>query len=127
MAKTLNVLPTAYRCNIEEQDDPIVWITAALKGKGADVDLLLRGNAVNYAVKEQDASSFTIAGRSLTHPPQMANDLTMVLGKGIDIYVVSDDAKERGIDPASFIDGVKTVERAGLPGLFDGYERVWNW
>ena len=95
--KALQVIETAYRCNIEEQDDPAVWITHAMKGAGGDLSVLLQGNGVAYAVKGQDASGLSFGGRKQTHPPDIAGDVAKLVGKGIDVYVVRDDAAERGI------------------------------
>ena len=125
--KVLQVAESAYRCTIEEQDDPVVWITTAMKGAGADVHLLLRGNAVNYAVKGQDASGLSFGGKAQTQPPKVDDDLVRLIGKGIDVYVVEDDAAERGIERSDLVAGVKGVSRSGLPKLYAGYDQIWYW
>ncbi len=125
--KALQVVTSAYRCNIEEQDDPVIWITHAMKGAGGDLGVLLRGDAVNYAIKGQDATGVTLGAWKQTQPPRIERDLTSALGKGIEINVVEEDAAERGIGPEDFITGVKRVRRGDLPKLFDRYDQVWHW
>ena len=125
--KALQVIESAYRCTVEEQDDPVVWITHAMKGAGADLDVLLRGNSVNYAVKGQDASGLSFGDLPQTHPPQIERDIRQLTEKGVSVYVVKDDAADRGIEEAHFIDGVQSVGRPQIAELFSGYDQVWHW
>ena len=125
--KVLNIVEAAYRGTLEEQDDTIVWICHAMKGANADIDVLLRGNAVNYAVKAQDASGLAFGGAEQTQPPQIASDLTKLKGKGVKIYVVEDALRERGIEPNELIDGLDFVARSKLAQLFGQYDQVWHW
>ena len=125
--KVLNIVEAAYRGTLEEQDDTIVWICHAMKGANADIDVLLRGNAVNYAVKSQDASGLAFGSAAQTQPPQLANDLVKLKAKGVKLYVVEDALRERGIDAAELIDGLDFVPRAGLAKLFADYDQVWHW
>ncbi len=127
MARTLQIIEGAYRANIEEQDDPAVWITGAIQGAGGDLAVLLGGNAVNYAVHGQDAAGLSFGGRAQTQPPRIADDLSRLIAKGVEVSVVADDAAERGLERSAFIDGVKSVSRAELPKLLAGYDRVWRW
>jgi len=125
--KALNIVEAAYRGTLEEQDDTIVWITHAMKGAGADLAVLLRGNAVNYAITGQDASGLVIGGVPQTQPPDLAGDLAALLPKGVDVYVVEEDLADRGIEPGDVIDGLKTVSRGGLARLIGDFDQVWHW
>jgi hypothetical protein len=125
--KVLAVLETPYRATLEEQDDPIVWLTQALRGAGADIHLLLRGAGVNYAVRGQDASGLKFGPRAQTQPPRIERDLAALAAKGAAIYVVQEDLAERGLRPGELIPGLDYVEKGGLPALFGGFERIWHW
>ena len=125
--KVLQVLESAYRCTIEEQDDPTLWIAAVLKGAGADTALLLRGSAVNYAVKGQDCAGLAFGDRKQTQPPKLDEDVARLIGKGVEVYVVEDDVAERGLERTELVAGVKPVSRGGLPKLLAGYDQIWHW
>ena len=125
--KVLQVLDQAYRCTIEEQDDPVVWITHVIKGAGADLALLLRGAAVNYAVKGQDASGLTFGTKPQNQPPRLDEDVAKLASKGVDVFVVEDDCAERGLEAKDLVPGVKTIARGGIPKLYGAYDQVWHW
>ena len=127
MAKILNILETAYRGTLEEQDDTVLWITQAVKGAGGDVSLLLRGNGVNYAVKGQDASGLSFGDLKLPHPPELDKDITKMIEKGIQVYLVKEDAEERGLSSGDLVGGIKQVSKSELPALVDQHDRIWHW
>ena len=125
--KVLQVIESAYRATLEEQDDTVVWITHAMKGAGADLDVLLRGNAVNYLVKGQDASGLRFGAKAQTQPPRITDDVSKLIDKGVAVYFVEDDVAERGIERTDLIANAKPVARGGIAKLFEGYDRIWHW
>ena len=125
--KALNIIETAYRATLEEQDDPVVWISHAMKGAGAELDVLLRGNAVNYAAKGQDASGLRFGARAQKQSAHLADDIAGFAAKGVDVYIVREDLADRGLDQGDVIDGLKTISRDEIPGLLGGYDQVWHW
>jgi sulfur transfer complex TusBCD TusB component (DsrH family) len=127
MAKILNIVETAYRGTLEEQDDTVLWLTHMLKNAGADISVLLRANAVNYAVKGQDASGLQFGDSKITHPPEIDKDVEKMIEKGIAIYLVEEDARERGLTDDGLLGGVRRIKRQGIPQLIDEHDQVWHW
>jgi intracellular sulfur oxidation DsrE/DsrF family protein len=125
--KTLSIIESAYRATIEEQDDTVVWIHGAMRGAGADVALLLRGNAVNYLVEAQDASGLAFGAWRQTEPPRIAKDLAALIAKGVEVRYVAEDVAERGIERGELIAGAEAVAREAVAELVDRYGRVWHW
>ena len=125
--RILSIIATAYRATIEEQDDPIVWLSHALQGAGADLDVLLRGNAVNYAVMGQDASGLAFGGRRQTQPPRIEDDVARLITRGVRVLLVEEDLRARGVERSDLIAGTELVVSADLPRLLGGYDRVWHW
>jgi sulfur relay (sulfurtransferase) DsrF/TusC family protein len=125
--RVLNIIGSAYRATLEEQDDTIVWLTHAMKGAGAELDVVLRGNAVCYAVAGQDASGLAFGDWRQTQPPRIEQDVAKLASKGVRVFIVDEDLVERGIARAELIAGVEPVTRAGLATLLTTYDQVWSW
>lgn len=126
--KTLNIIESAYRAVMEEQDDTIMWLLAAMQGAGAEHTVVLRGNAVNYAVAGQGVPGLTIGEWKQTQAPKMDRDLVDLIEKRkIPVYIVEEDLAERGIERGELVPNVKLVSRTALPGLFAEHALVSHW
>jgi sulfur relay (sulfurtransferase) DsrF/TusC family protein len=126
MARYLSIIDNAYRATLEEQDDTAVWFTQAMKNGGADVAILLRGDAVNYAVQQQDARGLRFGARTVKGP-DLPRDIEAVIEKRISLYVVDDDLAERGIPRSQLIAGVEQIPRSAIARLVDGFDRILTW
>ena len=102
------------------------WTMSGPKIQGQDLVVEV-GNAVNYAVKGQDASGLVFGSEKQTQPPELVEDLAKLLPKGVEVFIVDDDLAERGIEPSETIEGLTHVGRGDLPGLFDRFDQVWHW
>ncbi len=127
MAKILSIAERAYHGTIEEQDDTIMWMTHILKKGGADISLLLRGNAVNYSVVGQDASGLSFGGEKMEVGPKLDRDLGEIISAGIPTYVVKEDLEDRGIGQGEINKGVKVVGRKEVADLYDSHDAIWHW
>lgn len=126
--KTLNIVESAYRAVIEEQDDTILWLLAAMRSAGAEHTVVLRGNAVNYAVAGQGAPGLTIGGWTQTQAPRMDNDVIDLIKKHkIPVFVIEEDLAARGIERSELIPGVELLSSKMLPRHMAEYELVSHW
>ena len=93
MAKaSLNIVESAYRAVMEEQDDTILWLLAAMQGAGGAHTVVLRGNAVNYAIAGQGVPGLTIGEWRQSQAPKMDRDVAdLIEHHKIPVYVVEED------------------------------------
>ncbi len=126
--KCLNIVETAYRAVMEEQDDTILWLVAAMQGAGGAHTVVLRGNAVNYAVAGQGAPGLTVGQWQQTQAPKMDRDvIDLIENRRVPVYVIEEDLAERGIDRDELVRGIELISRKELPALLAGYETVAHW
>jgi sulfur relay (sulfurtransferase) DsrF/TusC family protein len=126
--KTLNIVESAYRAVMEEQDDTVLWLLAAMQGAGARHTVLLRGNAVNYAVAGQGVPGLSVGLWKQTQAPRMDRDvIDLIENRKIPVYLIEEDLADRGIDRDELVPGVKLIGRKTLPKLVAEYEVVCHW
>jgi hypothetical protein len=125
--KVLSVIDTAYRATLEEQDDTVVWFNHILRQSGADITILLTGNAVNYAVRGQQPPALSFGAASIDFPPRLDQDLLKASDAGVKLVLLRDDADLRGIPESVLMPEAEQISRDQLADFIDGFDLVWHW
>jgi hypothetical protein len=124
--RILNIIESAYRGTLEEQDDTILWLTRALRKGGADMTVLLRGSAVNYVVP-QHCPPLAIGASGIRHPARPNEDIRALAADGVQVYVLEDDLESRGLGGAKTNGQATSLKSADLAALLDAHDQIWHW
>lgn len=125
--RILQILTSAYRATLEEQDDPVLWLTHSLRNNGAQIDVLLRSSAVNYIVRGQLPVGLRIGDWLQSQPPDLAYEVGALMSKDVRVFALADDLTARGIRREEVLGGVGFIAQAELPALLRGYANIWQW
>ena len=127
MASILSIVERAYHGTIEEQDDTILWVSHMLKNAGADLSVLLRGNAVNYGVMGQDATGLRFGDVEMEVAPTLDTDIVNLISAGVPTYAVQEDLEDRGIRREELAEGLRIIGRGEVAALYDFHDSIWHW
>lgn len=126
--RILNIVECAYRATLEEQDDTVLWFVHMMRLKaGADVAVLLCGNAVNYLHLSQQIGRLNFGGLGIGNPPKIAEDIVAMIRDGIPVYYILQDAAERGLEISELEPGAASYLRENIPILLSGFDRIFHW
>lgn len=125
--KTLQVIDQAFRVTVEEQDDAILWLNRSMLGAGANLTVLLSGNAAIYAVLQRRQPALTLGDWRQTEPADLRGDITGLLEGGVPVHVITEDLDELGVAGRPLVEGVRPVARRDLPQLYEQADQVWHW
>jgi sulfur transfer complex TusBCD TusB component (DsrH family) len=124
--RILNIIENAYRGTLEEQDDTILWLSGALRKGGAELTILLRGSAVNYAIPQQ-CPPLAIGDTGIHHPAHPYEDIRKLGEAGVEVFVLEDDLEARGLSRDRTNGQVAFVRSGDIASLFDSHDQVWHW
>lgn len=117
----LQVIGSTYRLTPEEYGGSVVWNTRSLDGSAGAFGLLLRDDAVAYALRDRDDGSLSSPGQQ-----EAGNGLARLIESGVEVHYVQEDATERGLMDHRLIEGVKPLKTSDVPHLVGRYRRVWR-
>jgi sulfur relay (sulfurtransferase) DsrF/TusC family protein len=126
MRRCLAVIERAYRGTLEEQYSHILWICLSLKKMGGQIGVLLRGNAVLYARRDQQQLSLTISDLPVALP-DYETSVTGLIDAGTLVYVISANLDQLGLTPDDLCPGVEPIDAADLAQLCSTFDVIWYW
>lgn len=125
--KVLQIVESAFRTLVEEQDDTILWLVQNLRCAGADTSVLLTGHACYYALQTRVQPALKLGNWKQTQPANVPRDIANLSGFKVAIYVVKEDLVERGLAERPCHPDVQIIERKDLVSLYESFTQIWQW
>src|SRR5262249_4066142 len=126
-ARCLAIVERAYRGTIEEQYGHIVAAAVAFCRVGCPTDLLLRGNAVLYARRDQPRMTLTLGDVTVDTLPHFESALAALAREGASVYAARDDCRRLAVDLDRLVAGVIHVDAAAIAALVADHRLTWYW
>lgn len=125
--RILQIVEQAFRTLVEEQDDTILWLSQSMLGAGAEMEVLLSGNAVYYATLKGRQPVLKLGDWVQKEPADIPKDLGRLLEKGVPVYVLQSELDERGISKHILNAEVEVINMEKLVGIYNRVDQVWQW
>ena len=124
---SLAIVERAYRGSVEDQYGHIVWLSRVMHGMGAVTAILLKGDTIFFARRNQPRQALAIGGIELDDVSHYATAVKELLAVGVPVYAYANDCARCGQSAEDLIEGVELIDDAGLVQLILQYDCVWYW
>ena len=126
--KVLAIFEKPIYLSFEPNDPHLLHVGFGAVSSGVKVNLLLRGSAVNYAVKEQHLTDAKLLGQPLAEvDTSPAKVLELVAKSGGEISVVKEDLAKRGLSQTELISQAKLVSESQVADLVVANDATFVW
>jgi len=125
--RALAIVERAYRGALEEQYANILWLAHVLRRLRGEIDVLLRGDAVRYAVQEQPRSCLKIGCLFIDTLPHYETEIRNLLTAGVKVYASAKDCDRLHLGHGRLIPAVIPLDTLGVAQLFEEYAHIWHW
>lgn len=126
--KVLAIFEKPIYLSFEPNDPHLLHVGFGAVSSGVKVNVLLRGSAVNYAVKEQHQTEAKLLGQPLAEvETSPAKVMELVAKSGGEISVVKEDLAKRGLSQAELIPQAKLVSQDQVASLVAANDATFVW
>jgi hypothetical protein len=124
---SLAIVERAFRGTIEEQYGHIVWLSRIVRKMGGNTSLLLKGDAVLFAVSGQPRESLQIGNLIIGDLPHYESTLRAMREEGVPLFAFRPDLDRLGLDEGRLVTGVVPVGLQEWAGMCGGFDAIWYW
>ncbi len=124
---SLAIVERAYRGSIEEQYGHIVWLSRIMKGMNAPTALLLKGDTVMFAKRQQAHTKLTIGDMQLNVLSHYESGIMDLMAAGVPLYGWHPDLVRLQLTESTMVEGIEWIRDADMPGLISRHDCVWYW